>query len=239
LPGSFFVFLLLTGCGSKEVVIEDIKLTNEIGSDGSFIALDEFMSDQPTIIVQGSVENVKEPFSLSVEWYYQDGDEFLLIHALEEVIEEKATDFTLDITSPYAGWPEGNYLVKIFKGEELIDEISYTVQSDRTNLHPSFLVGPYLFEKAEPEAPTNILEHYYEIHSDGTFSEIFSWSSKTMSSQTRGTLEGDWECVDGELVLYYGSYQYVYQIEGNRIVGEDIYWNDCTLYFIKPWMGSE
>jgi hypothetical protein len=236
--GLIFVFLL-TGCGSKEVVIDNIQLTNEVAEDGSFIAVDEFLSDQPTMIINGSVENVKDPFTLSVEWYYQDVDELVLIHSLEELIEEKATNFTLDITSPYQGWPDGEYLVRIYNGVELIDEIAYTVQSNQSNLHPSFLVGTYLLEKVEPEAPTNILEHYIEIHSDGTFSETFHWSSKTMSSETWGTVEGDWEYLDGILLLYYSSYQYEYIVEGNRLIGEDIYWTDCTLYFMKPWMGNE
>jgi len=228
--------VLLSSCGTKEVEISDNLLTNEVGSDGSYIALDSFFTNEPTIIVSGSVENVKEAFTIDVEWYYE-GE---LIYSIEEVIEENSSKFSLNITSPYQGWPEGDYNVKIKNGDTLVEEISYQVTRETGNLHPNFLVGTYLFEQAIPSAPVNIVQQYYELRSDGTYTQYQLWTSTTSSQSTEATMNGEWEYLGGELIIYTPNrtYQYVFEIEGNSIVGVDHLWSDTTLVFSKPWMGN-
>lgn len=226
--------MLLSACGSDKMSMSDLSLL-----DDENIAVDSFYTNQPNFQISGEITGVKDPFTLTANWYYLGDEEEMLIASIDQEIPSGDQSFLLEIMSPYQGWPSGDYKVEILRGEELMQELTYQVKEEVGNIHPAFLVGTYYFEQAIPDSPVNILQHYYELHADGSFLEYHSWSSKTLSQSSYGTSEGEWEYVDGELRFYYNearTWHYTYLIQGNKIVGADNYWTDVTLVFSKSWM---
>jgi len=226
--------LTLSACGEKTMEVSNLFLQDE-----GQIKVNSFTTDQPSFSITGTLTNVNEPFTLIANWYYLGEDGQVLIATLEEEISKGDQSFLLDITSPYQGWPEGDYKVELFSGERKLTEHSYQVEEVEQNIHPAYLVGTYYFEQVVPDAPVNIVSHSYDLRNDGTFTEHLLWSSKTMSSTSEGTYDGEWEYVDGELRFYYNeerNWHYTYFVDGNRIYGADNYWTGTTLVFSKNWM---
>jgi len=224
----------LSACGKEEISIGNLSLL-----DDEEIEVDSFYTNQPSFQVSGNITGVKDSFTLVANWYYLGEEEEILIASIEQEISSGDQSFLLDIMSPYQGWPSGDYKIELMRGDLLMQEVTYQVVEEVGNIHPAYLAGTYYFEQAIPDAPVNILEHYYELHTDGSFIEYHSWSSKTMSQSSYGTSEGEWEYVEGELRFYYNeerTWHYTYFVEGNKIIGPDNYWTGTTLVFSKNWM---
>ncbi len=237
------VLLLLSACDglglrdlpdleNPEISISDIVITNE---ENGVVTQTSMISSSPTIYVYLTIENAADS-TVSAEWFYEIDT---IIDTLDVSITENAQRFVLSITSPYGGWPEGDYSIDVYKDTEFIDTVTYEISDPTPLSNPSFMVGEYTYNHADGTVPVNIVRHMFTLHSDGTWTESYLWASLTQNSTAEGTDNGTWTYANNELQLLTDrGYNRTLQVEGQSIVGVNIVWNDVTLYFSKPWIND-
>jgi len=210
--------------------IEAVVIANNSEATTSMTSFDTSDAD---FLVKGTIKNAAGS-NINAIWFY-DPSNPIEIAQLDTDVTTDDEPFLLMITSPYGGFPEGDYAVELYLDDELLETYAFTV-THQSGTTPSFLVGEYMYSYSPDDVPVNIVNHTYTIHSDGTYQEHYVWSSKTISSTSESTINGTWEYLDGFITLTNQSgYSYSLEVQGQTLVLDGSYWNDVTLYFIKPW----
>lgn len=60
-------------------------------------------------------------------------------------------------------------------------------------LTPSYLLGEYAYEMSTERMPYQIIQHTYELHANGTYTESSIWHSWDLPQTVSGTSNGTWE----------------------------------------------
>ncbi len=92
-----------------------------------------------------------------------------------------------------------------------------TTQTTQNN--PVSVPGVYVYELHEGDLAYNITRHNFTINDDGTFKEIFEWSSKELSQKTTGENGGTWKVEDKKLLLTNNAgITTTLEMEGDRLI---------------------
>ncbi|MCF7931027.1 MAG: lipocalin family protein, partial [Acholeplasmataceae bacterium] len=126
---------------------------------------------------------------------------------------------TTGVKQAYLNNYEGLKAEFVIRNQERI-EYAHAVKNGEV---AQYLVGEYNYEKSSEELPYIVTYHNFTLNSDGTYTESWSWVSRTNAQTTDGTDEGTWAVVEGILVFTNeNEYSKDFEIQGARIVYENL-----------------
>jgi len=126
---------------------------------------------------------------------------------------------TSNVKAAYLNNYEGLKAEFVIRNQERI-EYAHAIKTGEV---AQYLVGEYSYEKSSEELPYIVTYHNFTLNSDGTYTESWSWVSRTNAQTTDGTDQGTWAVVEGILVFTNeNEYSKDFEIQGARIVYEDL-----------------
>ena len=87
-----------------------------------------FAVDSPMVNVTGVLKNAPEGTIITAEWYYLESDPVVLIDGASYESLDTTTTFYFSLSKPNAGWPVGNYEVKLYIDEEYKESVTFKVE---------------------------------------------------------------------------------------------------------------
>lgn len=126
---------------------------------------------------------------------------------------------TTGVKQAYLNNYEGLKAEFVIRNQERI-EYAHAIKTGEV---AQYLVGEYSYEKSSEQLPYIVTYHNFTLNSDGTYTESWSWVSRTNAQTTDGTDQGTWAVVEGILVFTNeNEYSKDFEIQGARIVYEDL-----------------
>jgi len=97
-------------------------------NNGPIGVTNTFAVDSPMVYVTGLLKNAPEGTVITSEWYYleSDPDTFIDRASYESVDTTNSFDFSL--SKPNAGWPLGEYEVKLYIDDEYKETVTFKVE---------------------------------------------------------------------------------------------------------------
>lgn len=123
---------ILTGCSASVSTAnyQDLQTASEIDqtTNKAVTATSTFTTTTPTIYVTGSINNAPEGTKIKAEWFYLENDPDVLINDVTLDLKEINTNFNFSLSKPTAGWPKGQYEVKLYIDDKYSKSVNFEVK---------------------------------------------------------------------------------------------------------------
>lgn len=125
-----FLLTVLVGCA--ETITADFEnLVISSAVDEEFYPTNStsiFQTTSPIVYLTGKIVDAEIGMVITADWYYLGQDENLFIYGMELTVDKTELDFYFSLTKPTNNWLIGNYEIKLFIGEKLIDTVTFKVE---------------------------------------------------------------------------------------------------------------